>query len=95
MGERPAASAGPSRSGPGRGPVSGRPGARMLLTVDAQMTDSPGSMLTTVQNDWRAPGGDVHEWLDRIPEPEGVWHSRRSSRPTHSAQAAPANTSLL
>ncbi len=37
--------------------------ATMLLTVDADVTTHPVETLTTVQNDWRHPGGDARTWL--------------------------------
>jgi hypothetical protein len=45
--------------------------ATMLLTVDADVSAHPVGTLTTVQNDWRAPGGDAREWLASVPVPAG------------------------
>ena len=51
--------------------------AQMLLTVDADVVDRPAPVLTTVQNDWRHPGGDAREWLAAVDAPADVWHSRQ------------------
>jgi hypothetical protein len=36
----------------------------MLLTVASDVSTHPVGTLTTVQNDWRDPGGDAHALLD-------------------------------
>jgi hypothetical protein len=43
--------------------------ATMLLTVDADVSSHTVETLTTVQNDWRAPGGDAHRWLASVAVP--------------------------
>ena len=43
--------------------------ATMLLTVDADVSSHPVGTLTTVQNDWRHPGGDASAWLAGIGVP--------------------------
>jgi len=43
--------------------------ATMLLTVDARVDSHPTQTLTTVQNDWRHPGGDAGDWLASITIP--------------------------
>ena len=43
--------------------------ATMLLTVAADVSDHPVATLTTVQNDWRHPGGDAGAWLRSVPVP--------------------------
>jgi hypothetical protein len=48
--------------------------ATMSLVVDAAVSDRPVATLTTVQNDWRHPGGDARAWLDGIAVP-AVHHS--------------------
>jgi len=46
--------------------------ATMLLTVDSDVSHHPVATLTTVQNDWRHPGGDAREWLASVPVPVPV-----------------------
>jgi len=43
--------------------------ATMLLTVETDVSSHPVETLTTVQNDWRHPGGDGREWLASIAVP--------------------------
>jgi hypothetical protein len=43
--------------------------ATMLLTVDADVSSHPVQTLTTVQNDWRRPGGDAASWLASVAVP--------------------------
>lgn len=43
--------------------------AVMLHTVRADVTHHPVHTLTTVQNDWREPGGDAETWLASLPIP--------------------------
>jgi hypothetical protein len=43
--------------------------ATMLLTVNTDVSDHPVRTLTTVQNDWRRPGGDASAWLSSVPVP--------------------------
>jgi hypothetical protein len=50
--------------------------ATMLVVVDASALDRPVATLTTVQNDWRHPGGDPRAWLDGLALPGAdVFHS--------------------
>jgi hypothetical protein len=44
--------------------------AAMLITVDTDVSFHPVETLTTVQNDWRDPGGDARSWLSSIAVPE-------------------------
>lgn len=44
--------------------------ATMLLTVATEVSDHPVATLTTVQNDWRNPGGDVDDWFAALEIPE-------------------------
>jgi hypothetical protein len=44
--------------------------AIMLLTVDTDVTTHPVATLTTVQNDWREPGGDAASWLKSVAVPD-------------------------
>ncbi len=43
--------------------------AQMLLTVASDVSSHPVGTLTTVQNDWREPGGDARALLDGIAAP--------------------------
>lgn len=43
--------------------------AQMLLTIATDVSEHPVATLTTVQNDWREPGGDAHEFLGRLDLP--------------------------
>lgn len=43
--------------------------ATMLLTVDSDVSFHPVETLTTVQNDWRKPGGDARSWLSALAIP--------------------------
>jgi hypothetical protein len=43
--------------------------ATMMLTVAADVSEHPVATLTTVQNDWRHPGGDAQTWLRSVPVP--------------------------
>jgi hypothetical protein len=43
--------------------------ATMLLTVDHEVSDHSVTILTTVQNDWREPGGDARTWLRSVAVP--------------------------
>jgi hypothetical protein len=43
--------------------------ATMLLTVATDVTDHPVRTLTSVQNDWRAPGGEATAWLASLAVP--------------------------
>jgi hypothetical protein len=43
--------------------------ATMLLTVEADVAAHPVQTLTTVQNDWRTPGGDARGWLSSVRVP--------------------------
>jgi hypothetical protein len=49
--------------------------ATMLLTVESDVSSHPVETLTTVQNDWRVPGGDAQQWLASLTVPPA---SRRS-----------------
>jgi hypothetical protein len=43
--------------------------ATMMLTVDAAVSSHPVETLTTVQNDWRHPGGDASAWSSSVKVP--------------------------
>jgi hypothetical protein len=43
--------------------------ATMLLTVDSDVSSHDVAALTTVQNDWRAPGGEAASWLASVDVP--------------------------
>lgn len=43
--------------------------AQMLLTVASEVSSHPVATLTTVQNDWREPGGDARALLDGLGAP--------------------------
>ncbi len=43
--------------------------ATMLITVETDVSDHPVETLTTVQNDWREPGGDARRWLSSLAVP--------------------------
>ena len=43
--------------------------AVMLLTVESDVSFHPVETLTTVQNDWRRPGGDAKAWLRSLAVP--------------------------
>lgn len=43
--------------------------AVMLHTVRTEVSEHPVHTLTTVQNDWRAPGGDAETWLASLAVP--------------------------
>jgi hypothetical protein len=43
--------------------------ATMLLTVDTHVSAHPVQTLTTVQNDWRHPGGEAAAWLASVAVP--------------------------
>lgn len=43
--------------------------ATMLITVDTEVSFHPVETLTTVQNDWRSPGGDCRAWFDALDVP--------------------------
>ena len=46
--------------------------ATMLLTVSTDVSVHPVETLTTVQNDWRHPGGDPETWWEAVgPPPDG------------------------
>lgn len=44
--------------------------ATMLLTVDTDVSFHEVETLTSVQNDWREPGGDAASWLESLPIPD-------------------------
>jgi hypothetical protein len=43
--------------------------ATMLLTVETDVSAHPVETLTTVQNDWRRPGGEARAWLATVSPP--------------------------
>ncbi len=43
--------------------------ATMLLTVTTDVSQHPVRTLTTVQNDWRRPGGDALDWFASVDVP--------------------------
>jgi hypothetical protein len=43
--------------------------ATMLLTVDTDVSHHDVETLTTVQNDWRHPGGDARDWFASLSLP--------------------------
>lgn len=49
--------------------------AAMLLTVATDVSDHPVATLTTVQNDWRHPGGEAAGWLASVAVPPASPHS--------------------
>jgi len=51
--------------------------ATMLLTVDTDVSSHPVETLTTVQNDWRHPGGDASTWLASLAVPDASPRSRQ------------------
>jgi hypothetical protein len=51
--------------------------ATMLITIDADVSSHHIETLTTVQNDWRNPGGDPRSWLESIAAPEASPRSRQ------------------
>lgn len=51
--------------------------ASMLLTVDTEVSRHPVETLTTLQNDWRHPGGEAREWLATLSLPEASPRSRQ------------------
>ena len=46
--------------------------ATMLLTVDTDVSVHEVGTLTTVQNDWREPGGDARDFLEGVAVPAGT-----------------------
>lgn len=46
--------------------------ATMLLTIEADVSQHPVQTLTSVQNDWRAPGGDARSWLASVAVPHAA-----------------------
>ena len=46
--------------------------ATMLLTVTSDVSSHPVATLTTLQNDWRHPGGGAAEWLASVAVPPGA-----------------------
>jgi hypothetical protein len=46
--------------------------ATMLMTVEADVSFHHVETLTTVQNDWRVPGGDARAWLASLAVPDST-----------------------